>query len=402
LTLRLLEGIDSNFNLRFLLAPLHIDSLAREPTVGHIELALQSLPRGLDETYKQAMIRIESQGGGFRELAKRVLSWVIHAKGMLSTAELRHAVAVEPGKPELNGKFIPNIEIIGSVCAGLVTIDPQSDVVRLVHYTTQEYFEQTQKDWFPNAETDITITCVTYLSFHTFESGFCQTDEEFERRLQLNPLYGYAARNWGHYARAASTEVEKLILSLLESETKKSAANQAMLASREDSWYSYHSQRVLRKMTGVHLAAYFGLIGVIMALLKNKHNPDVKDTFGRSPLWLAAENGHEAVVKLLLEKGAEVESKDQGLQTPLLRAAENGHEAVVKLLLEKGAELESKDDFFCGSGTPLSRAAAHGHKAVVKLLLEKGAGPESKAVDGQTSLWWAAENGHEAVVKLLL
>jgi hypothetical protein len=173
LTLRLLEGIDSNFNLRFLLASLHIDSLAREPTVGHIELALQNLPSGLDETYKQAMIRIESQGGGFRELAKKGLFWAIHAKRTLSTAEVQHAVAVEPGKPGLNGKFIPNIEIIGSICAGLVTIDTQSDVVRLVHYTTQEYFEQTQKDWFPNAETDITITCVTYLSFRTFESGFC-------------------------------------------------------------------------------------------------------------------------------------------------------------------------------------------------------------------------------------
>jgi ankyrin repeat protein len=55
-------------------------------------------------------------------------------------------------------------------------------------------------------------------------------------------------------------------------------------------------------MTGVHLAAYFGLTGVIMALLKNRHNPDVKDTYDRSPLWWAAKNGDEAVVKLLLEK----------------------------------------------------------------------------------------------------
>ena len=146
LTLQSLEDIDSNISLRFLLAPLHIDSLAQEPTVGHIELALQNLPKGLDETYKQAMIRIESQGEGFRELAKKVLSWAVCARRILSTAELQHAVAVEPGKSELNRKFIPNIEIIGSICAGLVTIDTQSDVVRLVHYTTQEYLEQTKKD----------------------------------------------------------------------------------------------------------------------------------------------------------------------------------------------------------------------------------------------------------------
>ena len=70
-------------------------------------------------------------------------------------------------------------------------------------------------------------------------------------------------------------------------------------------------------MTGVHLAAYFGLTVVIMALLKNRHNPNVKDTYGRTPLSWAAGQGREAVVKLLLEKGAELEAKDGGGGTPL-------------------------------------------------------------------------------------
>ena len=37
-----------------------------------------------------------------------------------------------------------------SVCAGLVTVDEESDIIRLVHYTTQEFFERTQNIWFPN------------------------------------------------------------------------------------------------------------------------------------------------------------------------------------------------------------------------------------------------------------
>ena len=387
---------------RFLLAQLHMDSLLSKSTPGAIRLVLQNLPRGvkgLDTMYEQAMKRIDGQEEDFRELAKQVLSWVTHAKRPLTTVELQHALAVRDGAVELDKDFVPEVEDLVSVCAGLITVDEQSDIIRWVHYTTQEYFERTWTLWIPHAQVGIVRVCLSYLSFSTFETGFCPTDEEFEARLQLNPLYNYAARNWGHHAYAASTEVEQLILDLLESEAKVSSSSQAMVASRD--YYGY-SQRVPRQMTGAHLAAYFGLTGVIMALLKNIHDLDVKDTYDRTPLSWAAIYGHEAVVKLLLEKGAQLESKDNKYgQTPLSWAAETGHEAVVKLLLEKGAQLESKDNVI--GRTPLLWAAEKGHEAVVKLLLEKGAQLESKDnVIGRTPLLWAAEKGHEAVVKLLL
>ena len=100
-----------------------MDSLAQEPTVGDIEMALQNLPIGLDETYEQAMRRVETQGGKRERLAKKVLSWVVYSKRILSTTELQHAVAVQSGKPDLDGTFIPSVEIIGSICAGLINID---------------------------------------------------------------------------------------------------------------------------------------------------------------------------------------------------------------------------------------------------------------------------------------
>ena len=66
-----------------------------------------------------------------------------------------------------------------------------------------------------------------------------------------------------------------------------------------------------------------------------------KDRFHSwTPIWRAAEKGHEAVVKLLLEKGADVEYKDGNGQTPLLWVR---NEAVMKLQLEKGADMKSKD-----------------------------------------------------------
>jgi hypothetical protein len=234
-----------------------MNTLINLPTIGDIKQALQNLANGIDglnETYEKAMERIESQEKRRRELAKQILAWIIHAKRPLFTAELQHALAVKPHMTELDEDFLPGVEVLQSVCAGLVTVDKESDIIRFVHYTTQEYFERMQGTLFPSAHTDITEICVRYLSFQVFETGFCQSDEEFEVRLRSNNLYDYAARNWGYHARAASTEADGLVLDFLESEAKTSASSQAMMASKSHSGYS---QRVPRQMTGVHFAAYF-------------------------------------------------------------------------------------------------------------------------------------------------
>ncbi|RYP93508.1 hypothetical protein DL770_000392 [Monosporascus sp. CRB-9-2] len=377
-----------------------------------------------------AMERVEGQFTDAEVLAKQVLSWITCAKRPLTTSELRHALAVEIGESQLDEENLPETGDMVTVCAGLVTVDKESNIIRLVHYTAQEYFQRTQKDWFPEAETDIVKVCVTYLSFNVFDCGFCQTDEEFEARLRSNIFYDYAARNWGHHAHAASTETEESILHFLESGAKVSSSSQAMVASRN---YSGYSQKVPRQMTGVHLAAYFGLKKTIIALFANRHAPDLKDSYGWTPLSLAAKQGHEAVanlllaegvdpdskdsqngqtplswaaangyevlVKVLLEQGVDADSKDTNNRTPLSWAAANGHEVVMKLLLEQGVDAESKD---ASNRTPLSLAATNGHKVVVKLLLIKGVNPDSKDTSNRTPLSWAAANGHEGVVKLLL
>ena len=171
---------------RFLLAQLYFDSIKTKKTLKKVKKALKSLPtssQAYSYAYKDAMERIEAQDADSQELAEHVLSWIIYAKRQLITAELQHALAVEVNKPELNKENLPQIEDMVSVCAGLVTVDVESNIIRLVHYTTQEYFKQTQGKWFPNAMTNITAICITYLSYPIFDSGFCQTDAEFEERL---------------------------------------------------------------------------------------------------------------------------------------------------------------------------------------------------------------------------
>ncbi|CZR65340.1 related to nucleoside phosphorylase [Phialocephala subalpina] len=406
------KGISEAVDGMFLLAQIYLGLLDDKLTINDIRNTLEVFRKqgrgsGEDQkvqvlafAYEQAVERINGQKPGLKKLAMKVLLWIACANRQLTASELQHALATKVGKSKLDQGDLPHIGDMVSVCLGLVTIDEESNIIRLVHYTTQEYFRRTRKRWFPKAESEITTICVTYLLFTIFESGFCETDKAFEGRLWSNPLYDYASHNWGHHARAVLAEVEQLrqlVLKLLESEHKVSGCSQAMMASGS---YPGYSQRVPEQMTGLHLVAYFGVDKAVQFLISSD-SPDPEDSYGRTPLSWAAENGHEAVVKLLLDKGAEPETKDTEYgQTPLSWAAENGHEAVVKLLLDKGAEPETKDTWY--GQTPLLWAAGKGHEAVVKLLLDKGAEPESKASSGRTPLSWAAENGHEAVVKLLL
>jgi ankyrin repeat protein len=157
------------------------------------------------------------------------------------------------------------------------------------------------------------------------------------------------------------------VIDFLKCKPKVEASSQALMAVKR--YYSnnlYNSQRVPRHMTGLHLAAYFGVQEAVNSLLDSP-SKDPKDSYGRTPLSWAAEEGHEGVVKLLLEIGkANADLGDEDGWTPLSRAAWEGHEGIAKLLLEIGKANADLEDSY--GRTPLSRAAERGHEAVVKLL----------------------------------
>ena len=235
--------------VRFLLAQLHLSSLVGKRSPKALRASISKLPAGsnaYDHAYRNVMERIQGQVTDQEELAKQVLYWITCATRPLTIAELQHALGVEIGEQDIDCDNLPQIEDMVSACAGLVTVDEQSSIIRLVHYTAQEYFQRTQKQWFPHAEMDITACCVTYLSYSTFESGFCRTDDEYEERLRLYPLYGYAARNWGYHASKLRT-LDAQVLSFLTSRPKVEASDQAMLAIKR--WPNY-SQEVTQQIEG--------------------------------------------------------------------------------------------------------------------------------------------------------
>ncbi|KAI9684320.1 MAG: hypothetical protein M1822_005793 [Bathelium mastoideum] len=404
---RIVEAVDG----MFLLARLHIDSLLDQTTPKKVRVTLGKLRKGseaLDHAYKGALDRIDGQLPGYRELARRALSWITYAQRLLTTEELRHALAIEPDRSTLDDENLNDVEEIVSVCAGLVAIDKNSSVIRLTHYTTQEYFERIRLEWNPGAQEEIAAACLKYLSFDAFQNGSCTKDKTFEQRITENPFFDYSAHYWNRHIQPLqfSCRASKLALDFLCNDALVDSVIQAISVSTYRC--SDYSLYFPGQSNGLHLAARYGLNHIIEMLLEQNYrsgnmNIDSKDSYGLTPLSWAATGGHKAVILLLLATGkTEIETRDNNGWTPLFLAANNGHAAVVELLLATGkVDLGAKD--VQDGGTLLSQAAWAGHETVVRLLFATGKFDiDAKNRKGRTPLWLAANNGYEAVVRLLL
>ncbi|KXZ42210.1 hypothetical protein GPECTOR_181g256 [Gonium pectorale] len=163
-----------------------------------------------------------------------------------------------------------------------------------------------------------------------------------------------------------------------------------------------------------------------MALLGAGADRDARDKSGRTPLHLAAQNGHVDVMRVLLNVGANKDTDenllvgllccsclygtdnkvhDEGTvctqrgNTPLHYAAENGHTEAVRALLGAGADKDAINKYVA---TPLYVAAENGHVEAVQVLLQAGANKEAANKDGWTPLLIAAQLGHVQAVQVLL
>ena len=87
------------------------------------------------------MGRISSQHIDDVKVAHDVLSWIVYANRPLHIEEVQHALAIEPELTDIDDEALIDEELLTSVCMGLVTVDRDSKIIRLIHYTSQEYLE---------------------------------------------------------------------------------------------------------------------------------------------------------------------------------------------------------------------------------------------------------------------
>ncbi|KAJ7250216.1 hypothetical protein C8J57DRAFT_1667758 [Mycena rebaudengoi] len=423
--------IIGNFDGMFLLAKLHIDSLTTRNTVKAVREVLKNLPTDLEHTYNEAMDRIEAQSQEDRNIAQRIFIWIANAKRPLSVAELREAIAIEPGTKTLDRDGLLDPDIFLSVCAGLVVINLADGTVRFIHYTTQDYMDCVQTSKVPSAQTEISQGCLTYLLYddflrlpdspHTlnvlvqehalldYSFRYCLVHTSGKPELMLRDIIlaflGHTSR-WLHKFWPCIQRIDGHPLSPWNSYYDNERATDlffsAMFNLQETAKYllahdtSIRDQHKEQSLIGV---AQSGNLGMVQLLITQGANVNAQGGIYGNPLLTASFHGHEAVVQLLLDRGADVNAVGGEYGTALQAASRNGHEAVVQLLRNQGANVNVQGGQF---GTALQAASLKGHEMVVQLLLDRGADVNVQGGIYGTPLQAASILQHEAVVQLLL
>ncbi|QRK11871.1 ankyrin repeat domain-containing protein [Archangium violaceum] len=85
-------------------------------------------------------------------------------------------------------------------------------------------------------------------------------------------------------------------------------------------------------------AVMAGDLARVEALLAAGADPNPFDADGRTPLMVAAENGHEELVRTLLAAGADPILTDRMSESALTKAAAHGHGRVAALLYPHASE----------------------------------------------------------------
>lgn len=216
------------------MARLHLDSLKHKTNLADLREAVQCFPRGLDELYKDTWTRVEGQDLDWRTLAKRTLGWLSSTFRQLKVKELRHALAVRSGDTSLDTERLPAMDVLCESCHGFVAIDEESQIIRLVHRTAQEFFDRHRAQYLSGIHIQITETCLDYLMLDVFAEGPCDfissrpldmgaakgdisENRLLSTRITQNPFLDYAASHWGIHARGEpELKIEKHILAFLQ------------------------------------------------------------------------------------------------------------------------------------------------------------------------------------------
>ncbi|RKL19649.1 hypothetical protein BFJ72_g15145 [Fusarium proliferatum] len=307
-----------------------------------IEKEIYSIPPELDDLYNELIRNMDE-----RPASLKLIQWICFSVRPLSLDELRWAMIIDADCPSKSLQECKNMEDhisdsdrmnrrVQTLSCGLVEVTSDAKVVQFIHQSVKDFF--TEKGLSAMSETTnrsiivgtahhrLSRTCIRYLAMEEVVRSVGQKSDHLKSEF---PFLHYATTSWvAHIKQSDARSVPQE--DLLQYFTGPSNTLMERWVCIYGLLKRYFDDCLPEGTSLVHVMSRYGVVGALGAILGRADQVgidiDGEDSDGRTPLWWAAERGHEAVVQLLLEWSASVEAADKDGRTPLLCAVAQGHE----------------------------------------------------------------------------
>ncbi|KAH6889058.1 ankyrin repeat-containing domain protein [Coprinopsis sp. MPI-PUGE-AT-0042] len=376
----------------FLHASLQLDALGECFSAQDVRATLKAFPLSIEDVYRQTWTRISNEGRKHASLAQAVLIWVLNASRSMTIEELERAVATSPDTHKFEpGRLVSGSTLL-SLCGGLITVEDESRLVRLVHYTAKDTLKHLLHEAFPHPHSLLAAVCMTHLTECGFQNTTINSEEEFKTVLEKDPLLAYASEAWAFHVHEelGSEDIRHRTAQFVTEATAFPA-----FTSSDLSWY-------FDILSPIHILGLYHLPLILIGDTAAGNPNQTTKLHQQSALIVAAREGYKSIVKLLLaHSNIQVNRVDNEEWSALMMAAGYGYEGTVELLVtHPDIQVNLVDD---GQWSALMMAARYGHEGTVKLLL---AHPDIQVNlvggDGRSALMLAARYGYEGTVKHVL
>ena len=143
------------------------------------------------------------------------------------------------------------------------------------------------------------------------------------------------------------------------------------------------SSTEIAQYRGLLAAAARGDVAEIKAFIAKGEKPDVKDTYGRTPLHVAAYRGHHEAMRALVNAGANPNTLENDRYDIVTIASVANDIPTLKVAISLGGSAKNITSRY--DGTALIAAAHLGHADVIRMLINAGA-----PLDHINNLGWTA------------
>jgi hypothetical protein len=192
----------------------------------------------------------------------KALIWLTFARVHLPATALQYALAVKEDTTDITEDDLPNLEMIISLCMGLIGLEEESGTIRLVHETTQQYLENYFQKHKEDGDAEIADVCLRYFSFPAFSQEFPDR-KSVEEHMARYPLSEYATMYWFVHIRG---DLEKKFVPKILQTFRDQGVRDSV--QQIEAYSEYHVFWNPKTYHLLHIAAQYGLAILCREILR--------------------------------------------------------------------------------------------------------------------------------------